>query len=409
MKLKKIMAAATASVLALGTMAVSASANFYVPEGLDSSLSVSGGSNGMWLIQLYNTGNPAENKPATDRGLDVTKVASMTAYIDIVPVDGTDYTDYDPSLDGFGGSMIWSANGGEIGSQYLQDEEGNFINEEGRILIDKDGNSLDEAGNVRIDKAGNVYDENGTMVKDKDGNVLVEGAEEFQKPAKVKNPLYDKYNWAQDFNSWWGLPEKDDTYEGRPADQVDENGDGGEATNIGTCSWTEKIHLNYIRRFGYSLTVNIPDDYRWPAGGGCYQVGLQEWGNNEYFLVHVVAYTIDDADGNHLLIFDECGKEIDDAKLKEIVDELSKPIVDEEGNPIGDGDAPANTNSGDAENTSAGDESTAAPSDSGAPVTTAAPASSGSSGLPVGAIVGIIAGVIVVIVVVVIVVMKKKK
>ena len=362
MKLKKILAAAAASVLTIGTMAVSASANFYLPEGeLDSSLIIKTGSNGMWLIQLYNTGNPDENKPAVDRNLDVTKVASMTAYIDIVPVDGYTYEDYDPSIDGFGGSMIWSANGGEIGSQYLKDEEGNYIDEEGNI----------------VDKVN-----------------------------RVNNPLYDKYNWAQDFNSWWGLPEKDDTYEGRPEDQVDENGDGGEGTNTGTCSWTEKIHMNYIRRFGYSLTVNIPDEYRWPTGGGCYQVGIQEWGNDEYFLTHVVAYTIDDADGNHLLAFDELGNEIDDAKLKEIVDNLSKPVVDEEGGDAPANDTPTGTNDGNAENTAA---TNAAPSDSSAPVTTAAPASSSSNGLPVGAIVGIIAGVVAVIVVVVIVVMKKKK
>lgn len=358
MKLKKIIAAAAASVMAIGTMAVSASANFYVPGGLDSSLSVSEGSNGMWLIQLYNTGNPDENKPATDRGLDVTKVASMTAYIDVVTAEGTTYDLYDPSIDGFGGSMIWSANGGEIGGQYLKDEEGNYIDEEGNVV---------------------------------------------EKENRVKNELYEKYNWAQDFNSWWGLPEKDDTYEGRPADQVDENGDGGEGTNTGTCSWTEKIHLNYIRRFGYSLTVNIPDEYRWPTGAGCYQVGLQEWGNNEYFLVHVVAYTVDDADGNHLLAFDEVGNEIDDAKLKEIVDELSKPVVDEEGGDVPSNDTPADTN---AENTAATE---ATPSDTAANTTADPAPASSSTGSIAGIIIGIIAGVVVVIVVVVIIVMKKKK
>ncbi len=327
MKLKKILAAAAASVLAIGTMAVSASANFYKPEGeLDPSLIINEGSYGMWLIQLYNTGNPAENKPAVDRNLDVTKIASLTAYIDIVPVEGYTYEDYDPSIDGFGGGMIWSANGGDYGTS-----------------------DADE--------------------------------------------LFKKYNWPSGFNTWWGIPDKEDTYEGRPADQVDENGEGGEGTNTGTCSWNEKIHMNYIRDFAYSLTMEVPDEFRWIPGAGCHQVGLQEWGNDEYFLLNVVAFTVNDDDGNVLVAFDELGNEIDDAKLKEIVDNLSKPA---------EGDTPADTNDNNAENTAAGDENTAAteetPSDAN---TTSSTTTDSSSSTPpnnsnVGLIIGIVAGVVVI-------------
>ncbi|MDE6725017.1 MAG: hypothetical protein K2J79_05360 [Ruminiclostridium sp.] len=335
MKLKKILAAAAASVMAIGTLAVSASAGFYVPEGeLAPGLQIGGN----WLIQLYNTGNPDENKPAVDYGLDVTKVASMTAYVEYVPAnDSVSLEDYDASIDGgLGGAMIWSANGGEYGTS-----------------------DADE--------------------------------------------LYKKYNWPGTFNQWWGLPEKDDTYEGRP------EANGGNNTNTGTADWDANLVLKYIRRFGYELTMEIPDDYRWIPGATCHQVGVQTWSGNEYFSLKVTAYTVKDDDGNVLLAFDELGNKIDEAKLKEIVDEFSKPVVDEEGGDAPSSDTPADTNDGNAENTAATE---AAPSDTNAAnttaSTTAAPASS-SNGGNTGLIIGIIAGVVVVIVVVVIVVIKKKK
>lgn len=325
MKLKKILAAASASVLAIGTMAVSASANFYLPEGeLDPSLIINTGDNGMWLIQLYNTGNPEENKPAVDRGLDVTKVASMTAYLEIV--DGkASIEDYDPAVDGFGGSMIWSANGGEYGTS-----------------------SADE--------------------------------------------LFKKYNWPGSFNSWWGLPEKDDTYEGRQ---------NGENTNTGTANWDEKLVLKYIRKFAYSLTVEIPDDYRWIPGAGCYQVGVQEWGNSEYLLVRVAAYVINDDDGNILLAFDELGNEIDETKLNKIIEDLSVPVVDDEGKLLG-GDTPSDSTTDNAgENTSANEESTASTegnnnSNNTTAITTDSSSSNPPSNSNVGLVIGIVAGIVVI-------------
>lgn len=327
MKLKKILAAAAASALAVGTLAVSASAaKFYVPEGeLAPGLQIEGN----WLVQLYNTGNPDEGKPEVDRGLDVTKVASMTAYVEIVPLEDN-YTleDYEILLDGaVGGAMIWSANGGDYGTS-----------------------NADE--------------------------------------------LYKKYNWPNSFNNFWGFPEKDDTYEGRPEDQ------GGEGTNVGNADWgSQPLIMKYIRRFGYSLTLDIPDDYRWIPGATCHQVGVQVWGDNgDYFGLKVDAFVVNDDDGNILLAFDELGNEIDEAKLKEIVDELSKPVVEEPGEEPS-GETPADTNSGDAENTAAGDENTSAteatPSNANTTASTTND-STPSNNSNVGLIIGIVAGIVVI-------------
>ena len=241
-------------------------------------------------------------------------------------------------------------------------------------------------------------------MQDEEGNYLDEEGNVVEKENRVKNELYKKYNWpnSESINNWWGFPDKDDTFEGRPADN------GGEGTNTGNSTWLGSP-MQYVRPFGYTATLNVPDDWRWISGATCYQIGLQIWGDgSDYFSVMVDALTVNDDDGNVLVAFDGLGNEIDEAKLKEIVDKHAEGAGDE---PTG-GDTPADTSDG-AENTAAGDGNTAAteaaPSDSNAPVTTAAPASSSSNGLPVGAIVGIIAGVIVVIVVVVIIVMKKKK
>ena len=63
MKLRKIMAGVVATALAASTLAVAASAACLTKvEGTESTLSTG---TGMWLLQLYNKGNEAENKPET--------------------------------------------------------------------------------------------------------------------------------------------------------------------------------------------------------------------------------------------------------------------------------------------------------------------------------------------------------
>lgn len=402
MKLRKVLAGAIASILAVSSLAISASAALYVPKAkvtdangnvlgklneklqlLDDEKNVIGTlgddritvvdadgnvlgtceeqqpayglsiSDGSWLIQLYNVGDESENKPATDYGIDVTKVASMTAYLEAVKgADeemGVDLDLYDPALDGFGGNFIYSANGGTIGKN-------NF-----------DSPAYKEE----------YVDENGQTV-----------------PAKS---MYQKYNWPNT-NEWWGLPEEGDTPEGF------ENG------NQGTVDYGKKLHLEYIRRFAYSLTYDIANDTSdediiWPEGGECYQVGLQEWGGDFSINLKVQAFVCKDIDGNIMLAFDGLGNKIEESELNAIIDELSQPYVSA---------APAEENTEDTEAPETSAEENNADNDNSteAANTTAAPANNSnnsSSSSNIGLIIGIIVAVVVVVVVVVIIVIKKKK
>lgn len=402
MKLRKVLAGAIASVLAVSALAISANAAIYVPNGtvtdesgnvlgivddkgklLDEEKNVIGTlgedrisvvdadgnvigtcaekqaapglsiTEGAWLIQLYNIGDEKEDKPATDYGIDVTKVASMTAYLEAVRGANeelaVDLDLYDPAIDGFGGNFIYSANGGTIGK------------------------TLDSP----IYKEAYV-DERGETV-----------------PAKT---MYAKYNWPNG-NEWWGLPEEGDTPEGF------ENG------NTGTVDYNKKLHLEYIRKFAYSLTYDVANDTSdediiWPAGAECNQVGIQEWGGDLSINLKVQAFVCKDIDGNIMLAFDGLGNRIEEAELNAIIDELSQPYVPAA--PVEDEEetsaAPAETE----ENNSTEESGTEA-AETAATTTTAESVSSSSSVNNVGLIIGIIAAVVVVIVVIVIIIVIKKK
>lgn len=345
MKLRKVLAAAIASILTVSSLAISASADIYVPKDDEEQpapgLSIT---TGAWLIQIYNVGNAEEDKPATDYGIDVTKIASMTAYLEAVKgADeemGVELDLYDPSLDGFGGSFIYSANGGALGKS------------------------------------------------------------QFDSPIyKDQKTMWAKYNWPQ--NEWWGLPEEGDTPEGF------ENG------NQGTVAYDKKLHLEYIRKFAYSLTYDIAndtsdEDITWPEGGECYQAGIQEWGNDISINLKVQAFVCKDIDGNIMLAFDGLGHKIEESELNAIIDELSQPYVSA---------APAEESTEDTaapetsatENNADNNNSTEAANTTAAPANNNNSSSSSSSSSNVGLIIGIIAVVVVVVVVVVIIVIKKKK
>ncbi|MCM1054075.1 MAG: hypothetical protein NC394_01020 [Bacteroides sp.] len=400
MKLRKVLAGAVASILAVSSLAISANAALYVPNAevtdesgnvlgtldknkqlLDEDKNVIGTlgddcisvvdadgnvigkcaeqqpanglsiESGAWLIQLYNVGDASEGKPATDYGIDVTKVASMTMYLEAVRgADeelAVDLDMYDPAIDGFGGNFIYSANGGTIGK------------------------TLDSP----VYKEAYV-DENGTTV-----------------PAVT---MYAKYNWPNS-NEWWGLPEEGDTPEGF------ENG------NTGTVDYSKKLHMEYIRKFAYSLTYDVAhddsaEDIVWPEGADCNQVGIQEWGEDYSINLKVRAFVCNDIDGNIMLAFDGLGNKIEESELNTIIEDLSQPYVPAA--PAAD-ETEAEETEAPAENASENNNDDSAAETTAATTTTAASTSSSSSN--VGLIIGIIAVVVVVIVVVVIIVIKKKK
>ncbi len=82
MKIAKILSAASAAVVAAAAVAATASATLTVPETHDAGLSVG---TGMWLVQLFNTGNEAENKPAVDYGIALDSIASIS--VTVVPLE----------------------------------------------------------------------------------------------------------------------------------------------------------------------------------------------------------------------------------------------------------------------------------------------------------------------------------
>ena len=116
MKLRKIMTGIVASSLALSTLAVAASASSLkkVTEADGKSAGLSSATDS-WLVQVFNEGNEAENKPATKYDIDYSKVtgARFTVTIPEKDADGADGNRefWDGAT---GGGVILSINGGDI-------------------------------------------------------------------------------------------------------------------------------------------------------------------------------------------------------------------------------------------------------------------------------------------------------
>ena len=111
MKLRKALTGVVASAVAVASMSVAASATLYIPEsGIDAGTSIG---TGMWLVQVFNEGNEAENKPATDYGIDVESITKIK--FDVTPHE-YDAATFDTALDGgYGGGIVMSCNGGSLG------------------------------------------------------------------------------------------------------------------------------------------------------------------------------------------------------------------------------------------------------------------------------------------------------
>ena len=108
MKLNKIFAGIAASAVAASTLAVGASAALIFPKEGEAHPGASTAGN--WLVQVYNVGNPAENKPATDYGLDVEAIARIDVTFEICD-DGESREWFEGNC---GGSVITSCNGGTM-------------------------------------------------------------------------------------------------------------------------------------------------------------------------------------------------------------------------------------------------------------------------------------------------------
>ena len=105
MKIAKILSAAAASVVATAALAASASATLTTVSDGDAGLS---SGTGMWLVQVFNEGNPDENKPATDYGIDLAAIDSIQVVFSAA--------DTEVFTGQCGGAVVFSCNGGDIGS-----------------------------------------------------------------------------------------------------------------------------------------------------------------------------------------------------------------------------------------------------------------------------------------------------
>ena len=116
MKLNKLFAGIAASAVAASALTASASALIAFPPAEESHPGAAVAGN--YLVQVYNIGNEAEGKPATDYGIDVTSIARVEVTFEVAEGESRDWFE-----GGCGGSVVISSNG----SQHT-DEEWNKYN-----------------------------------------------------------------------------------------------------------------------------------------------------------------------------------------------------------------------------------------------------------------------------------------
>lgn len=243
MKLRKIMAGIAAAAVASSSLAVAASAALVVPENTDPAC-IPG--TGMWLVQVYNVGNEAENKPATDRGIDLTKVTGVRFTVEI-DLDNEELGGM--GLDFFegaiGGAVVLSINGGDI---------------------------------VQF--------------------------EDPSDPFATESEVWSTYNWAS--QGYWGcdfVNAAGEAVSTNPNTSTEDTADDNpiSAKDLGNY----KYELEYN---GFANPFTNTED-AWEIDEiGCMQVALQDWGT-DLVPMEVLSCEILDADGNVLLAFDGLGNE----------------------------------------------------------------------------------------------------
>ena len=240
MKLRKIMAGIAASAVAASSLAVAASAALVVPENTDPGC-IPG--SGMWLVQVFNVGNPDENKPAVDYNIDLSKVEGVRFTIE-VDKDNEEFGDMwlDFFDGGIGGAVVLSINGGDI-YQYENPDD----------------------------------------------------------PFRTDSEIWSTYNWAS--QGYWGCSYVDaagETISTNPNDDEDtENDQAVSAKDLGDYKYE-------LTATGFANPFTNTED-AWEIDEiGCMQVALQDWGSC-IVPMEVLSCEILDAAGNVLISFDGLG------------------------------------------------------------------------------------------------------
>lgn len=267
MRFKKLLSAAMALAVA-GSVAATASAELVKVENPEPGLSSVTNS---WLVQVYNIGQPEYYKPATDYGIDYSKVSKCSVTFTVLEEDRVFW-------DGqVGGALVLSINGGDI-PIYETDENGNPVYK------------TDENGDI-VYQTERAKDENGNYIKDENGKdvydfVLDENGEKI--PIIKSHPLHDKYNWPT--QQWWGVTDEELGLDKAAADK--------------------DIVAEKIGDYTYKLTSNVYDNPL--ANGdaeniGCMQFAFNEWSGN-IARVEVTNVDVMDSADNVLISFDGSGK-----------------------------------------------------------------------------------------------------
>ena len=252
MKLRKIMAGIAAAAVASSSLAVAASASLVVPEG---TLGVVNAGTGMWLVQVYNRGNEAENKPATDFGIDLAAIDGVRFTIDL-DLDNEDLAGM--ALEFFegnvGGGIVMSVNGGDI---YPYQDDPTKV-----IEYDADGNKT-------------------TGEPDSD--------------------IWNAFNWNT--QQWWGVEYVNvagETVSTNPNDDEDTANDNPvSAKNLGDYKY-ELTATGFDNPFNSTeYEVNKVD---------CFQIALQEWGG-DIVPMNVLKCELLDKSGEVIMEFDPLGNE----------------------------------------------------------------------------------------------------
>ena len=253
MKLRKIMAGIAAAAVASSSLAVAASASLVVPEGTLGG--VSAGTT-MWLVQVYNAGNEAENKPATDYGIDLAAIDGVRFTIDL-DLDNEDFEGM--ALEFFegnvGGGVVMSVNGGDI---YPYQGDPTKV-----IEYDADGNKT-------------------TGEPDSD--------------------IWKAFNWMS--QEWWGVD-----YVNAAGEAVSTNPN----TNNEDTADDQPVSAKDLGNYKYELTATGFDN---PFNSAdfevnkvdCFQIALQEWGA-DVVPMNVLKCELLDKNGEVIMEFDPLGNE----------------------------------------------------------------------------------------------------
>lgn len=351
MKLKKILTGAVAGALAVGSLSASVSALGFLwthPEGTetDPGLSLT---HEMYLVQLFNTGNEAENKPAVDYGLNVNDISAFKVYLQLMDSELAKAEDLDFGFGdgGFGGGFIYSANGDQLGTSALKSD---------------------------------VYDEETGLT------------------------YYSKYNWPN-VMQWWGLPAENDS-----PDNPDEKQGTVTYEQFTYAEYIDKLHYKMSCTIPDDLKWPSVDERKGSCYQVGLQEWCE---TNFHLLKVNMFIVFDGNGAPMIAFDDKGTPIQDAAEIQKMMDEFDKPQEIEAPSNSGDGDTTnAPEGSGDAASTSDASNSSA-PASSGptssAPTTTAASGSNNGGNDSTGLIIAIIAVVVVVVVVVVVIVIKKKK